>query len=204
MQSALPFQRKPNCIDNRCMRNFFGLVFFCLGCTMWAHAQSDNYNLVVQVQQIENRKFSTTASFKLPLKHCQAWHYLTDYDSSTAIPGVLSSQTTRLGHNKAQVKLLMEERILFFNIRMNSVLEFLETPNVGTDFVQTAGEAKSFQGTWRIEPKDNGTLFRYQSVFQPDSALPMVVIKYFFDRRLRNSFAAIAQYGATQQHLACD
>lgn len=204
MQSVLPFQRKPNSIDNRCMRNFFGLVFFCLGSTMWAHAQSDNYNLVVQVQQIENRKFSTTASFKLPLKHCQAWHYLTDYDSSAAIPGVLSAKTTRLSQNKAQVKLVMEETILFFTVRMNSVLDFLETPNVGTDFVQTAGEAKSFQGTWRIEPKDNGTLFRYQSVFQPDSALPMVVIKYFFDRRLRNSFAAIAQYGATQQHIACD
>lgn len=186
------------------MRHLFWFVFFYLGQASWGHAQSDNYNLVVQVQAIENRKFSTTASFKLPLKHCQAWHYLTDYDSSAAIPGVLSVKTTRLNQNKAQVKLAMEETILFFNVRMNSVLEFLETPNVGTDFIQTAGEAKSFQGTWRIEPKDNGTLFRYQSVFQPDSALPMVVIKYFFDRRLRNSFAAIAQYGATQQHIACD
>ena len=175
-----------------------------LGHTAWAQTPSNNYDLVVHVQPIENRKFSTTASFKLPLKHCQAWHYLTDYDASTAIPGVLSSRTTRLSPTKAQVKLLMEETILFFNIRMNSVLEFVETSHVGTDFVQTAGEAKSFQGSWRIEPKDNGTLFRYQSVFQPDSALPMVVIKYFFDRRLRSSFAAIAQYGATQQHLICD
>jgi hypothetical protein len=31
----------------------------------------------------------------------------------------------------------------------------------------------------------------------------MVVIKYFFDRRLRSNFAAIAQIGAAQRDQAC-
>jgi hypothetical protein len=169
-----------------------------------ACAQADPYNLSLRVQQIEDRKFATIASFKLPLKHCQAWRYLIDYDSSASIPGVLSSKTSRLNNNKAQVTLVMEEQILFFKIRMNSVINFVELKNQGTDFVQIAGEAKSFHGTWRIEPFENETLFKYQSTFQPDSALPMVVIKYFFERRLRNSFEAIAQIGASHKDIVCD
>jgi hypothetical protein len=179
-------------------------VFLFISSTGLVFAQSDTFNLVVNIKQIEDRKFFTQASFNLPLKQCQAWKYLIDYDSASSIPGVISSRTTRLSGNKAQVKLVMEENILFFSIRMNSVIDFEETKNQGTDFIQIAGEAKSFQGSWRIEPKDNGTLFRYHSVFQPDSALPMVVIKYFFDRRLKNSFAAIAQIGSTKQDAVCD
>ena len=169
-----------------------------------ACAQVETYDLSLSVQQIENRKFATNASFKLPLKHCQAWRYLVDYDASAAIPGVLSSKTTRLSSNKAQVTLVMEEQILFFKVHMNSVINFVELKNQGTDFVQVAGEAKSFHGTWRIEPQEDGTLFRYQSIFQPDSALPMVVIKYFFERRLRSSFEAIAQIGATHRDIICE
>lgn len=188
-------------MPNRSISCWTGLVLLC--CNV-AQAQTQAHDLAVNVRQMEDRRFFTTASFKLPLKHCQAWHYLTHYDSSAALPGVLSSTTTRLSHNKVQVRLLMEEQVLFFKIRMHSVIEFQELKNHGTDFVQTAGEAKSFSGSWRIEPQDNGTLFRYASVFQPDSALPMAVIQYFFDRRLRASFAAIAQLGAAQRDFACD
>ena len=186
----------------RVVPSFLTLVLLC--CTRLAFAQYAPYNLSVNIQQIEDRKFATTASFKLPLKHCQAWRYLIDYDSSASIPGVLSSSTTRLSANKAQVSLIMEEQILFFRVHMNSVINFVELKNQGTDFVQIAGEAKSFHGTWRIEPEDNGTVFKYQSVFQPDSALPMVVIKYFFEKRLRNSFEAIARIGATHKDDSCN
>lgn len=187
---------------NRSVSCCIGLLL--LGCTLaQAQAQPHAYSLVVNVERIEDRKFVTTASFKLPLKHCQAWRYLIDYDSSTSIPGVLSSKTARLSPNKAQVSLIMEEQILFFKIRMHSVIEFQELKNQGTDFVQIAGDAKSFVGSWRIEPQGDGTLFRYSSVFQPDSALPMVVIQYFFDRRLKANFAAIAQLGASLHDMHC-
>ena len=180
------------------------LKVFSLDGIRLACAQADHYQLMVNVQQVDNRRFSTTASFKLPLKHCQAWHYLTDYDSSASLPGVLSSKATRLSDTKAQVRLLMEEEVFFFKIRMSSVIDFQEIKNHGTDFLQISGDAKYFQGSWRIERQDQGTLFRYSSVFQPDSALPMAVIEYFFNRRLRSSFAAIAQLGASQHGVACD
>lgn len=180
------------------------LALMLLSFTKQVCAQVDPYNLSLNIRQIEERKFATSASFRLPLKHCQAWNYLVDYDSSASIPGILSSKTTRLSSNKAQVTLLMEEQILFFKVRMNSVINFVELRNQGTDFVQVAGEAKSFHGTWRIEPQEDGTLFKYQSIFQPDSALPMVVIKYFFERRLRHSFEAIAHIGARHKDVVCD
>lgn len=162
------------------------------------------HNLVVNVQQVGHRKFATDASFVLPLRHCQAWQYLTDYDSAAGIPGVLSSKTSRMGETRARTSLLMEEDILFLKIRMRSVLDFIEHRGLGTDFAQIEGDARSFTGTWRLEPQEQGTLFRYHSVFEPDSVLPMAVIQYFFDRRLRNSFSAIAQIGAKQQAITCD
>jgi carbon monoxide dehydrogenase subunit G len=180
------------------------IAFFLLTNTEWISAQNDAYNLDINVQEIEERKFSTHASFKLPLTQCQAWKALIDYEASAAIPGVISSKSNRISGNRTQVKLVMEETILLFNIRMDSVLDFVETKNQGTHFVQIAGLAKSFTGSWRIEPKDNGTVFRYESVFQPDSALPMVVMKYFFDKRLRETFAAMAHIGSAQKNTVCD
>ena len=183
---------------------FFSIIYALTTFTALAKAQVDNYGLRVNVQQIEDRKFATHASFVLPLKHCQAWKYLVNYDSSAQIPGVVSAQTIRLNNNKARVSLVMEEGILFFKVRMLSVIDFVESVDHGTDFVQVSGDAKSFQGSWRIQPNGAGTLFEYRSTFQPDSALPMVVIKYFFDRRLQNSFAAIAEIGAAQKLAACE
>lgn len=183
---------------------YFCLFFSLTTFATLASAANNDYSLLVKVQQVEDRKFATQASFVLPLRHCQAWKYLVNYDSSAQIPGVVSAQTTRLNSNKVRVKLVMEEGILFFKVRMLSVIDFAESVDFGTDFVQISGDAKSFQGSWRIRPNVAGTLFEYRSIFQPDSALPMVVIKYFFDRRLRNSFAAIADIGAAQRHVECD
>ena len=63
-----------------------------LGVLCTAHAHNDTYQLAVKIQELEDRKFATQASFKLPLRSCQAWRYLTDYESSSAIPGVLSAK----------------------------------------------------------------------------------------------------------------
>lgn len=168
-----------------------------------AWAQEDPYELKVDVIQHEST-FETHASFKLPLTLCQAWLYLTDHDDATSIPGIVSSKTTRLAPDKVRVERTMRDTLLFFPIRMHTVMDYTELADKGTDFVQVEGEARTHRGSWRIESVEGGgTVFRYHAVSEPDSALPLPVIRFFLDKRLRGSFLTMAQVGAKRKDTGC-
>ena len=83
------------------------------------------------------------------------------------------------------------------------VLEVTELPNQGTDFVQISGEAKSYKGSWRLEPEGSGTVFNYRTESEPDSLFPKAVIEYFIKNRLNSSFEAIAKAGAQRAKQPC-
>lgn len=163
---------------------------------------AEDYKIKVEVTQ-QGDVFHTDASFYLPLSVCQAYRYITDYDAATYIPGVVASTTTRMDARKARVERVLQERILFFPIKMRMVLEFTELPNLGTDFAQISGEAKSYKGTWRLEPEGSGTLFRYRTESEPDSVFPKAVVEYFIKNRLNSSFEAIAKTGAERVKQPC-
>ena len=173
-----------------------------MACAFWASADADDYRLKVNVVE-QGHVFQTQASFYLPLNLCQAYRYITDYDAVTHIPGVVESRTTRLDVRKVRVERLLQERILFFPINMRMVLEVTELPDQGTDFVQISGEAKSYKGSWRLEPDANGTLFKYRAESEPDTFFPKAVIEYFIKNRLSSSFDAMAKAGATRQKQPC-
>jgi Polyketide cyclase / dehydrase and lipid transport len=163
---------------------------------------ADDYKVKVQVTQ-QGRMFHTQASFQVPLTLCQSYRYLTDYDAATNIPGIVSSATTRLDGHKVRVERLLQERILFFPIKMRMVLDVTELPNQGTDFVQISGEAKSYKGSWRLEPDSAGTVFKYRTESEPNSFLPAAVIEYFIKNRLNSSFEAMAKAGAQRVKDPC-
>ncbi len=77
-------------------------------CACAVAGAADDYKIKVEVTQ-QDRVFHTQASFHLPLSLCQSYRYLVDYDAATSIPGVISSTTTRLDVNKAQVERLLQE-----------------------------------------------------------------------------------------------
>ena len=186
----------------------FGRFSLAIGCVLAifagaAFGQEVDFGMTLDVQQKDDA-FVTQASFRLPLKMCQAWRFLIDYDSARNIPGVVESKSTRLADNKVRVERVLQDRILLFPIRMRTLMDFTELPNEGTDFVQIEGQSKSHKGSWRIQADGDVTVFRYSAVSQPDSALPMAVIRYFVSNRLRSSFTAMAQYGATRRDQACD
>jgi Polyketide cyclase / dehydrase and lipid transport len=194
-----PMQSSERVIPDTC--TVFCLIW-CLCTTSAALAQDDPFKLQVEVKQ-QGETFNTQASFRLPLTPCQAWNYIVDYDAAVHIPGVVSSKTTRLGPTKVRVERSLRETFLFFPIRMHTVIEFNETAGRGTDFVQVEGEARTHRGSWRLEPAPEGTVFRYQAISEPDSSIPMPVIRYFLDKRLRSSFAAMAQFGAQRVGTDC-
>lgn len=182
------------------MRQLF--VLACLTFTI-SGAWSADYDLKVDAQTVDGRLL-TSASFRVPLSQCQAYLYLLDYDASAGIPGVASSKTTRLGPQRARVELALEEKILWMPLKLDSVLEFEETPGVGTDFVQVRGDIPDYRGSWRIEPEAGGVLYRYQASARPAMVLPSFIIRYFVLNSLNQRFAAIARIAVQRaRHLAC-
>ena len=92
-----------------------------------AYAQEADFGLNLDVQQ-KDSTFVTRASFTLPLKYCQAWQFLVDYDSARNIPGFVESKSQRLADNKVRVDRVLQDRILFVPIKMRSVIDFTELP----------------------------------------------------------------------------
>lgn len=182
------------------MRQLFVLVW--LAFTISAACSAD-YDLKVDAQTVDGRLL-TSASFRVPLSKCQAYLYLLDYDASAGIPGVASSKTTRLGPQKALVELELEEKILWMPLKLNSVLEFEETPGVGTDFVQVRGDIPDYRGSWRLEPDASGVVYRYRASARPAMVLPSFIIRYFVLNSLNERFAAIARIAVERaKHLSC-
>lgn len=185
------------------MKPWLCVLFVSLGCCNLVKAAPEDYQIKVDVVQ-QGAVFQTQASFYLPLNLCQSYRYLTDYDAATQIPGVVSSTTTLLDARKVRVERLLQERILFFPIKMRMVLEVTELPQQGTDFVQISGEAKFYRGSWRLESDAKGTWFKYRTESEPDSFFPKAVIEYFIKNRLNSSFESMAKAGAERVGQPCD
>lgn len=173
-------------------------MMLCCGAVLAA----DDYKVNVQVTQ-QGNVFYTQASFHVPLSLCQSYRYLTDYDAATHIPGIVSSVTTRMDGQRVRVERVLQERILFFPVKMRMVLDVTESPNRGTDFVQVSGEAKSYKGAWRLEADAVGTVFKYRTESEPDSIWPVAVVEYFIKNRLNSSFEAMAKAGAQRVKDPC-
>ena len=71
-------------------------------------SKPEDYDLKVNVAR-QGEVFKNEASFRLPLNTCQAYRFITDYDAATQIPGVLSSQTTRLDKQRVRVERVLRE-----------------------------------------------------------------------------------------------
>ena len=166
----------------------------------------DDYEVSVDVLH-QGEIFHIVASYKTPLNLCQAYRYLTDYEVARNVPGIIESKYTRLSSNKVSVERTADETILLFRVRLNSVLEYIEYPYVGTEFTQVKGNSKMVVGKWQLEPHADGTIFKYQGAVSLDSSIPMFVIEYFIKSNMKQKFAAMASLAAERKNTpinSCD
>lgn len=163
-----------------------------------ARSDDDVYGLHVDVTRL-GRVYTYNASFNTSLKKCGAYRYLTDYAAKKALPGVLDLAVSRLSANKARVELTADEPVLFFDVRVNSLLEYTEKPFERIVFRQLSGNSKMFQGSWRIEPNRTGSTLRYKGEWEPDTMIPLLIIDQFAEGIVRDKFTAIAQLAEKYQ-----
>jgi hypothetical protein len=150
------------------------------------------HGLLVDVSR-KGDLYTLIASFDTSLSKCAAYHYLTDYDGARDLPGVIKSVAYRESADKVKVDRTADEHILFFNVRLHSVMEYTEKPFDRIVFTQLSGDSKAFQGSWEIVPNQQGSTLRFRGLWEPDSLIPFFIIDHFAKNGLRDKFSAIAQ-----------
>jgi len=149
----------------------------------------------------EGSQYSFTASFDTPLTKCAAYQYLTDYEAAKLLPGVVESTALRESANKVKVDRIADERVLFFHVRLHSVMEYTEKPFDRIEFTQLTGDSKTFQGNWLIEPNQQGSTLKFQGVWEPDTMIPLFIIDHFAKNGLIDRFSAIARLAGQRKDL---
>jgi hypothetical protein len=171
------------------------LIFLFLPVITLQSYANDNANPYdVQVNVIsEKEQFKIQASYVVPIDICAAYAFITDYEGAKNIPGILESKVVSRTRNKVRVQRSIREQILFFPIEMNALMEYTEFPNKLLMFNQLSGDNKLYRGSWQLSEIGDKTLFRYESIFEPNSIVPSIVIQYFMRNSIRGRFELMAQ-----------
>lgn len=183
-------------------------VLFWLICMFGSAAWADGTYPGLQVDvQREGSVYAFTASFDTPLAKCAAYRYLTDYEAAKHLPGVIESLAYRLSSNKVKVDRTADEQVLFFHVRLHSVMEYTEKPFDGIEFNQLSGDSKIFRGVWSIEPNPQGSVLKFRGLWEPDTLIPLFIIDHFARNGLVDRFSAIARLAEKRKDMlsaACE
>lgn len=142
----------------------------------------------------DGSRYAFAASFSTSLSTCAAYHYLTDYDAARLLPGVVESSAVREAPDRVRVRRVADEQVLFFHVRVRSVMEYIEKPaDERIEFSQLAGDSKLFRGDWVVEPEAQGSRLVFHGVWEPDSVIPLFIIDHFAKNGLMTRFSDIAR-----------
>jgi len=147
--------------------------------------------LQVEVKRTGNL-YDFTASFQTQLSKCAAYQYLTDYEAAKDLPGMVESLAYRESQNTVRVERTADEQVLFFHVRLHSVMEYTEKPFESISFTQLAGDSKAFEGNWSIKPNEQGSTLSFRGTWLPDTFIPLFIIDHFAKNGLIDRFSAIA------------
>lgn len=176
---------------------------YCLGLLLaYAHlacASTPYPGLKVRVQRT-GTVYALSASFDTHLSPCAAYRYLTDYEAAKKLPGVVASTAVRESEHEVKVDRTADEHVLFFHVRLHSIMRYTELAMDHISFTQISGDSRSFQGYWRIIPSALGSTLKFQGTWEPDSYLPYFVIDHFAENDLLDRFSAVAKLAEARQN----
>jgi hypothetical protein len=173
-------------------RKVFIAFFVMVSQPCLALSEPNPYDLQVAVAR-NGASFQIQASYTAPISQCEAYIFLTDYEDTKNVPGIVESVVRKRSGNKVTVERLIEERILLFPVQLRSEIEFTELPNQGLNFIQTKGNSKAYSGTWRLQSNEKGVQVKYASIIEPDSVIPARLIEHFMKNNIRRSFEMMAE-----------
>jgi ribosome-associated toxin RatA of RatAB toxin-antitoxin module len=171
-------------------RTFCSILLWALGSLAWSSSNPHDLNLQVYPK---GDRFQIIANYKVALTPCQAFLYLKDYEGAKSIPGIKESKIVKRSGNQVVVERVVQDRILLIPIELRSTVQYKELSDQIIDFEQISGDAKLYQGTWRIEPEGNATRFQFRANVELDSIVPNFIIEYFIENQMSKRFEAMAE-----------
>jgi hypothetical protein len=94
-----------------------------------------------------------------------------------------------------------DEFVMFFHVRLHSVMEYTEFPVEDISFRQISGDSKTFEGHWHIAPNLQGSTLKFQGTWEPDTLIPLFIIDHFAKNGLADRFSAIAQLAEKRKDM---
>ena len=177
------------------MKLFFPLVLLLFTSQGLAQENANPFDVQVSVSSNDGR-FRIQAGYSLPINICRAYAFITDYEGSKNIPGIVEAKLMSRTGNKVRVYRVVEEQILFFSVEMKSTVEYTELANKSLAFEQISGDTKSYKGSWKLLEDKDRVIFKYDAQVEPNSIIPSTIIEYFIKNSVRGRFEAMAQRGS--------
>lgn len=177
------------------MKYLFALVFALLISPCLSQENANPFDVQVSVSSSDGR-FRIQAGYSLPSNICKAYAFITDYEGSKNIPGIVEAKVISKTGNKVRVYRVIEEQILFFPIEMKSIVEYTELANKSLTFEQISGDTKSYKGSWKLLEDRDRVIFKYDAQVEPNTIIPSTIIEYFIKNSVRGRFEAMAQKGS--------
>lgn len=187
------------------MSSFFPHVLFLLlllHCWPAAAAAAGNHAPVVSVER-QGDYFKVDVSVILPVPRCQAYALLTDYASLPSfIPGILEVSFTRLANSKVRIRQVGETELLFFDIRMELLLEMEEIPDHRILFKLVEGDMEVYSGVWNLLDAPEGTSLRYSATLKFDRYIPTFPGRALLADEALKRFEAVVKEAAARKSRA--
>lgn len=174
------------------MKRFLLLSLAILSFGGYAQENLNPFDVQVSARPVDGR-IQVEASYTVPISLCNAFAFITAYEGAKNIPGILESKVISRVGNKVRVYRVIEEQILFFPIELKSTIEYTEVPNRLVTFEQISGDTKFYRGSWKLLPDKDSTIFKYESLVEPNSLIPTAVVEYFMKNSLKARFELMAQ-----------
>jgi len=124
------------------------------------------------------------ASVVIPQPVEQVWLVITDYEKlSEFIPSLTSSKLIPNSEGCTRLEQIGAQCFLKVKFCARVVLDMTENFPHEVGFLMREGDFKRFEGSWKLEPSDEGTKLSYDLLVKAPVAMPAPLI----ERHLRNN-----------------
>lgn len=150
----------------------------------------------VTTEKLEGRQRRISACIHLPYPAERIWQILTDYDHlADFIPNL--SKSERIDHPQGGIRIeqIGSQKFLKLKFCARVVLDMIEKFPSQLDFRMIEGDFKQFNGSWILQPADDGqsTALCYTVSVLPPLTMPVGLIERRLSQGLVVNLSAIRQ-----------
>jgi ribosome-associated toxin RatA of RatAB toxin-antitoxin module len=170
------------------MKNIFKLCLILLSFNTWS-------NVNMKIKLLDNNVYQIDASIQISASKKKVWSILTDYSNFPKyFPFVKKCNVETLSKNEKLIEQVVESGILFFTKQLTVKIKSTED-YLNKIIIENANDTfKVYQGYWKLEQSQSGTLLIYHLQMSPNFFAPSFALKYFNERDIPETLRIIKKW----------